>query len=116
MTGRHTYMCEGLCAIPPHPDLQARLAAEALRVQSNPDAVPDPSLDLLHGSLPTGKIPGLNDGAIFPESHFDKAPSPSALSRAALERAPLSGAIRYVLNLTLMLFRLFADVYFFTAP
>jgi immune inhibitor A len=94
MTRKQTHEYDGRCAIPPHPELQARLAAEALRVQSNLNTVPDPSLSLLHGNLPTGKVPGLNDGTIFPESHFEKAPSPSELSRAALERVPLSGTIR----------------------
>src|ERR1700712_1893505 len=98
MQGRHASKCEGLCAIPPHPDLQARLAAETLRVQSNPDAVPDPSLNHLHGGIRSGKTPGLNDGTLFPESHFDEVPSPSALSRVALERTPLSGTIRYVVE------------------
>lgn len=51
-------------------------------------------------SSPTGRIPGLNDGTIFPESHFAGQESQRALadrmSSAALERTPLRGAIRYL--------------------
>ena len=42
----------------------------------------------------TGHMPGLNDGMIFPQSHFSKSVSTSAISRAALERKPLRGAIK----------------------
>ena len=42
----------------------------------------------------TGHIPGLNDGMIFPQSHFPKSVSTNAISRAALDRAPLRGSIK----------------------
>jgi hypothetical protein len=89
----------GPCPIAPHPDLQARLLAENLRVQQHPDSAP--SFDLLHeGSLPlsvpTGHVPGLNDGTIFPQSHYETPQPLSILRNAALERAPLRGTIRSV--------------------
>ena len=42
------------------------------------------------------KILGLNDGTIFPKSHFGKPVPVMAMSNAALERTPLSGAIKCV--------------------
>src|SRR3954447_581618 len=83
------------CFIPPHPDLLARRKTELLNIQGtvNEDQFKAQTHALTQGDR-TGVIPGLNDGAIFPKSHFQKSVSFSAMSRAALERAPLQGAIR----------------------
>jgi immune inhibitor A len=42
----------------------------------------------------TGLIPGLNDGIIFPQSHFGSQVPLATMRRAALDRAPLRGAIK----------------------
>jgi immune inhibitor A len=95
----HTCNNGGPCPIPPHPDLQAHLLAESLEVQQTLGAVQhlshthDGSLPL---SVPTGYVVGLNDGNIFPESHYETPVPESVMVNAALERAPLRGAIRSV--------------------
>lgn len=80
------------CPVPPHPDLLARLRYE-------PNSLTAPSITTQAPGRPsfsarTGTRTGLNDGCIFPESHFETAVSASRLSRAALERTPLRGTIR----------------------
>lgn len=74
--------------MPPHPNLFARLPDQRLLLQQNPREDSPPL------SRPTGTVLGLNDGTIFPTSHFPVVPSMSRMSRMALERAPLRGAIR----------------------
>ncbi|KAK9481983.1 immune inhibitor A peptidase M6-domain-containing protein [Lipomyces starkeyi] len=85
------------CLVPPHPDLCARL-------QQHPNFVTPPAMAThAHGhpslSGRTGTRLGLNDGTIFPESHFETAVSSSRISRAALERTPLRGTIRVAIVL-----------------
>ncbi|KAK9351001.1 immune inhibitor A peptidase M6-domain-containing protein [Lipomyces doorenjongii] len=80
------------CLVPPHPDFYARL-------RQHPNSIAPPAIAAHaqgHPSLScrTGTHRGLNDGAIFPESHFETSASASRVSRAALERAPLRGTIR----------------------
>ncbi|EPS31095.1 hypothetical protein POX_h09394 [Penicillium oxalicum] len=80
------------CPVPPNPDLLARLRYE-------PNALTAPSITTQVPGRPsfsarTGTRTGLNDGCIFPESYFETAVSASRLSRAALDRTPLRGAIR----------------------
>lgn len=88
------HCADGPCRISPHPDLLARLGSESFHTQgiSNGTARTAP----ISFGAPTGTVPGLNDGTIFPESRFEGAPSPTQLSRAAVEKAPLRGAIRFV--------------------
>jgi immune inhibitor A len=87
---------DGPCHAPPHPDLIARLGFESFRAQASPKDSDTTRTAPLLLSAPTGTVAGLNDGTIFPESHFEGAPSSSELSRAALERAPLRGVTRFV--------------------
>ncbi|KAI1504521.1 immune inhibitor A peptidase M6-domain-containing protein [Biscogniauxia marginata] len=91
---------EGQCAVSPHPDLLARQHAALRNVQGTAEeaAVREHINSLILGDR-TGRIPGLNDGTIFPKSHFDENASISSMSRAALERAPLRGAVNVVLVL-----------------
>lgn len=91
---------DGPCFIPPHPDLLARRKVESLNVQgTGNEAAFKAQTHSLTLADRTGSLPGLNDGTIFPKSHFDKPVSISAMSRAALERTPLKGAINVVLVL-----------------
>ena len=83
------------CAAPPHPDLLARMQTNLLKVQGTEG---QQSIRKLTHSLVaqdrTGHMSGLNDGMIFPHSHFNKSVSTSTISRAALDRKPLRGAIK----------------------
>lgn len=89
---------EGQCAIPPHPDLLARHKTELLKIQGTGD---ETAFRRLSNSLAleSRTLLGLNDGTIFPKSHFEKSVSISAMTRAALERAPMRGTINVVLVL-----------------
>ncbi|KAJ5896936.1 uncharacterized protein N7473_006335 [Penicillium subrubescens] len=92
MTSGHACDDTRPCLVPPHPDLLARLRYE-------PNALSAPSIATQGPGRPsfsarTGTRTGLNDGCIFPESHFETVVSASRLSRAALERTPLRGTIR----------------------
>ncbi|KAJ5712658.1 hypothetical protein N7493_009126 [Penicillium malachiteum] len=92
MTSGHGCDDSRPCLVPPHPDLLARL-------RDDPNAIAAPSIapqgpGRASFSARTGTRTGLNDGCIFPESHFETAVSASKLSRAALERAPLRGTVR----------------------
>jgi immune inhibitor A len=44
-------------------------------------------------------IPGMNDGTIFPRSHYEQPTSIMAMSTSALKRKPLRGTLRYLLTL-----------------
>jgi immune inhibitor A len=83
---------DGPCRVPPHPNLLAQFRAEGIHGTNESTF----QSRIMGFGAPTGTIPGLNDGAIFPESHFTTAPSKSQMARAALERAPLRGVIRFV--------------------
>lgn len=83
---------DGPCRVPPHPDLLAQLRADGIHGTNESTF----QSRIMGFGAPTGKIPGLNDGTIFPESHFATAPSKSQMARAALEKAPLRGVIRFV--------------------
>ena len=90
---------EGQCAVPPHPDLFARHEAELLKVQGIDDSATFRNSAHLQALKKVTKdssrhILGLNDGTIFPSSHFDTPVSAKTLSRAALERKPLRGSIK----------------------
>jgi immune inhibitor A len=82
------------CFVPPHPDLLARIKTSALRVQGGAN---HGNVDLkatVHGLGGERRFPGMNDGTIFPKSHFEKPTSIMAMSNAALERTPLKGALK----------------------
>ncbi|ORY15440.1 immune inhibitor A peptidase M6-domain-containing protein [Clohesyomyces aquaticus] len=90
MAPRHS---DAPCWVAPHPDALIRHRREIMKLQGTAN---EASLETLTHSLTMGhgKIPGLNDGTIFPKSHFDKPVTAMAMSNAGLERTPLSGAIR----------------------
>ena len=92
---------EGQCAVPPHPDLFARQKAELLKVQGNDDSAVFKNSAHSQALKQTSRdgsshILGLNDGTIFHSSHFATPVSAKTLSRAALERKPLRGSIKWV--------------------
>jgi immune inhibitor A len=82
------------CPVPPHPELLARIKTEALRAQGSSDTKASrKSSSIIHGEK---GVPGMNDGTIFPKSHYTQPTSIMAMSNAALERKPLRGNIRFV--------------------
>ncbi|KAH8894739.1 M6 metalloprotease [Thozetella sp. PMI_491] len=88
------------CAVPPHPDLLIRRNAALLNVQSGDNkAATSTQINEFGPGHGTGYIPGLNDGLIFPKSHFHESISIRTMTRAALERAPLRGPLNAVLVL-----------------
>lgn len=87
----------GPCPVAPHPDLLARQRIEYAKVKGTAEesAFKKKQHVLAQGQR-TGAILGLNDGTIFPKSHFDSNVPLSAMRRAAVDRAPLSGDIQLV--------------------
>lgn len=84
------------CFVPPHPDLFARSKVEILQAQREvDDAEPSVASKILHGER---RIPGQNDGTIFPKSHYHQPTSIMKMSNAALERTPLRNNIKYALK------------------
>lgn len=89
-------MCNGQfevpCFVSPHPALLSRtkLAEAQGRVCAATQARIKTAFPPQSGFL------GLNDGAIFPKSHFAPDASIKKVAAAALERKPLRNAIRYV--------------------
>lgn len=81
------------CFCPPHPDVLARFRAEFLKVQGTPEEASFMSKNRIFDAH-TGRIPGMNDGTIYPPTHYETPPTLSKLSRGALERTPLRGSIR----------------------
>ncbi|KAF2801924.1 M6 metalloprotease [Mytilinidion resinicola] len=95
MAPRHS---DAPCFVPPHPDLLARTRTAALKVQgtANERSFKATAHDLIGGER---RLPGMNDGTIFPQSHFAQRTSIMAMSNAALERTPLSGALKVAIVL-----------------
>ncbi|KAH7089752.1 M6 family metalloprotease domain-containing protein [Paraphoma chrysanthemicola] len=94
MAPRH---CDMPCSVPPHPDLLARFKSDLARAQStNDDRSIKKAAKMLHGEK--GML-GMNDGTIFPRSHFSQPSSIMVMGNAALERAPLRGTIRVIVVL-----------------
>lgn len=78
------------CFVSPHPSLLAR--TKLLQLQKPDDVA---TLARVQTALPRQSgLLGLNDGAIFPKSHFAPSASVKKMSVAALDRAPLRDAIR----------------------
>ncbi len=86
---------QGLCAVPPAPELRDRLKAELANLRES-------SVSGLAQSLGIAKDPrrlGFNDGVIIPPSEFELGTSFSEIRGAAAERAPLRGAVRVIVVL-----------------
>ena len=92
MGPRHS---ETPCFVSPHPDIVAKLKADALKVQGGNQkfGAMKEMAALLSDSQ---RIPGMDDGLIFPKEHYDHPVSLMAMSQAAADRAPLRGDLRWV--------------------
>ncbi|PSN68098.1 M6 metalloprotease [Corynespora cassiicola Philippines] len=89
--------CNGPCFVPPHPDLLAKKKATTLKVQGGANAQP---LGAQPQTIPGEKrLPGMNDGTIFPQSHYREPTSIMKMGNAALERTPLRNDIKIVVVL-----------------
>jgi immune inhibitor A len=101
------------CFVSPHPDALAKARLQVLRSQrsskssSNRNSIATAStansvnadtndaLEKARRFLATERqMPGLNDGTIFPKSHFEESVLLMAMGNAALERTPLRSVIR----------------------
>lgn len=86
---------DGPCPVPPHPDLLARQRVEQVKVQGTAqEPLFRKKKHLINQGQRTGGILGLNDGTIFPKSHFAASTPLSAIRTAAINRTPLQGAIK----------------------
>jgi immune inhibitor A len=87
--------CNMPCSVPPHPRLLAnsKISLSTVGTAASTEAVRK-AANILNGEK---GIPGMNDGTIFPRSHFTPPKSVMAMGNAALERKPLRGTIRCVL-------------------
>jgi immune inhibitor A len=84
--------CNKPCSVPPHPELLTRTKTRLLQHTGLKDAAFNKEIStILRGE---SRVPGMNDGSIFPQSHYAQPTSIMAMSNAALERRPLRGVIR----------------------
>ena len=94
MAPRH---CDTPCFVSPRPDVLAKAKQQVLKSKNNATTAGIEKAKKFLAS--ERKMPGLNDGTIFPKSHFGDSASVMAMSTAALDRAPLRSIIRYVCRL-----------------
>ncbi|KAF2243358.1 M6 metalloprotease [Trematosphaeria pertusa] len=80
-----------------HPDLVAQVKAEGFNAQGTGNVAS--AKEIAQALANARRTPGIGDGLIFPKSHYPKPTSIMAMSRAALERAPLRGNIRAIVVL-----------------
>jgi immune inhibitor A len=85
--------CDMPCSVPPHPRLLARTKANLLSTE----AATSTEAEKNAAKILVGEkgMPGMNDGTIFPSSHYTPPKSIMAMTNAGLERKPLRGTIRY---------------------
>jgi immune inhibitor A len=84
--------CNAPCFVPPHPELLARTKVGILNAENPAEAKADKKASsVLHGEK---GVPGMNDGTIFPRSHYAEPTSIMEMSNAALKRNPLRGTVR----------------------
>jgi immune inhibitor A len=85
----HRHRPEDLCVVAPAPELRDKLLDQFERLRNRAAELVGRSLTL---SSPTHV--GLNDGLIYPGTYYPVGTSAAVAQRAALERAPLRGAVR----------------------
>lgn len=86
--------CNAPCFVPPHPGLLARTKVGILNASNPAEARADKKASsVLQGEK---GVPGMNDGTIFPRSHYTEPTSIMAMSNEGLIRNPLRGTVRRV--------------------
>jgi immune inhibitor A len=93
VTGSLSACDEPLCRVAPSPELLRRIRAQRATLRG-PDTVASALL-----SFRQPRRPGLNDGTIIPANRFPLGVSADRVRAAALERAPLRGAVRIIVVL-----------------
>ena len=83
-----------LCAVAPSPELKERISKEIADIRSNSKSA---IASLARAAEPNR--PGFNDGLILPPDLFPLGTPLSAIRNAALDRAPLRGAVRVIVVL-----------------
>ncbi|MHA7292225.1 M6 family metalloprotease domain-containing protein [Arthrobacter sp. MDT3-24] len=85
---------EDLCVVAPDPELNEKLKDQFQRLRQRA-----PQFLGQHLALKRPRQVGLNDGLIYPGTYYPTGTTAAVAQRAALERAPLRGAVRVVVVL-----------------
>ncbi len=90
----HPHHVDDLCVVAPAPELKEKLIDQFERLRNR-------AADLVgrNISLTSPNHVGLNDGLIYPGTYYPLGTTAAVAQRAALERAPLRGAVRVVVVL-----------------
>jgi immune inhibitor A len=81
------------CAVAPSPELKQQMKAQLERTRSRSASA------RAFGLARQPRWPGFNDGVIIPPDEYPAGTSSSTIRRAALDRAPLRGAVRVIVVL-----------------
>jgi immune inhibitor A len=90
----HPHHVDDLCVVAPAPELKERLVEQFERLRNRAADLVGRNL-----SLQSPSHVGLNDGLIYPGTYYPLGTTAAVAQRAALERAPLRGAVRVVVVL-----------------
>ena len=90
----HPHRMDDLCVVAPAPELKDKLIDQFERLRSRAAELVGRNI-----SLSATDHVGLNDGLIFPGTYYPLGTTAEVARRAALERAPLRGAVRVVVVL-----------------
>lgn len=90
----HPHHVDDLCVVAPAPEVKEKLLDQFERLRNR-------AADLVgrNISLTSPDHVGLNDGLIYPGTYYPLGTTAAVAQRAALERAPLRGAVRVVVVL-----------------
>ncbi len=90
----HPHHVDDLCVVAPSPEVKDKLIEQFERLRNR-------AADLVgrNISLKTATHVGLNDGLIYPGTYYPVGTTAAVVQRAAMDRAPLRGAIRVVVVL-----------------
>ena len=90
----HPHRIDDLCVVAPAPELKEKLIDQFDRLRSRAAELVGRNI-----SLRAPSHVGLNDGLIYPGTYYPLGTTAEVARRAALERAPLRGAVRVVVVL-----------------
>ena len=90
----HPHRIDDLCVVAPAPELKEKLVDQFERLRSRAAELVGRNI-----SLRAPSHVGLNDGLIYPGTYYPLGTTAEVARRAALERAPLRGAVRVVVVL-----------------
>ena len=85
----------GLCKVAPHPALQKKMKAQIAKMRRGVGRSAMADMITMRREKPVG----MDDGTIYPGDTFPLGTSADRVRGAALERAPLSGAVRVIVVL-----------------